>query len=123
MADGILVVAEQRQGNLNKVSWETLVAAQQLAAAGGRKLGVAVMGKGVGAIAEEFAGKKLDEVLLVEHDLLADYTPDGYALALQQVLQQTSPYLVLMPHTYQGREVLPKLATSTGRGVIGDCIC
>ena len=122
MADGILVVAEQRQGNLNKVSWETLVAAQQLAAAVGRKLGVAVMGKGVGAIAEEFAGKKLDEVLLVEHDLLADYTPDGYTLALQQVLQQTSPYLVLMPHTYQVREFLPKLATSTGRGVIGDCI-
>ncbi len=122
MAEGILVVAEQRQGQLNKVTWETLVAAQQLAAAVGQKLRVVVMGKGVNAIAEEFSGKRLDEVLLVENDLLADYTPDGYALALQQVLQQASPYLVLMPHTYQVREFLPKLATSVGRGVIGDCV-
>ena len=122
MAEGILVVAEQRQGQLNKVSWETLVAAQQLAAVIGQKLRVAVMGKGVGAIAEDFAGKKLDEVLLVEHDLLAEYTPDGYALALQQVIQQASPYLVLMPHSYQVREFLPKLAASLGRGVVGDCV-
>jgi electron transfer flavoprotein alpha subunit len=122
MANGILVVAEQRRGSLNKLSWETLVGAQQLSAAMGQKLCVAVMGKGVGALAEDFASKKLDEVWLIEHDLLADYTPDGYSLALQQVLKQMTPYLVLMPHTYQVREFLPKLATSLGRGVIGDCI-
>ena len=46
----------------------------------------AVVGKGVAALADELAGYQLDEVLLVEHDLLEKYTPDGFTLALRQVI-------------------------------------
>src|ERR1700681_1166898 len=96
----ILLITEQREGKWNKTSFETLAAAQQIAAETKSRLAAAVIGKGVAALAGELAATKLDEVLLVEHDLLATYTPDGYTIALQQVIAQSKPDLVLLPHTY-----------------------
>ena len=118
----ILIIAEQREGKWNKTSFETLSAAQQIAGAAGGKLGGVVIGKGVAALADELASSKLDEVLLVEHDLLEKYTPDGFTLALEQVIAQAKPDLVLLPHTYQVRDFAPKLAASLGKGMIADCI-
>src|SRR4029077_1944063 len=98
----ILVITEQREGKWNAVSSETLVAAQQIAAAqSGSRVAAAVIGKGVRGLAEEVAANQLAEILLVEHDLLERYTPDGFAIALRQAITQNKPDLVLLPHTYQ----------------------
>src|SRR6202163_1169862 len=118
----ILLITEQREGKWNKTSFETLAAAQQIANETKGRLYAAVIGKGVADLAGELAASKLDEVLLVEHDLLGAYTPDGFTLALGQVITQAKPDLILLPHTYQVRDFAPKLAASLGKGVIGDCI-
>src|ERR1700690_4375809 len=118
----ILLITEQREGKFNKVSYETLAAAQQIVQQTKGTLTGLVIGKSVAPLADELAGSQLDEVLLVEHDLLDKYTPDGYSLALQQVVESTKPDLVLLPHTYQVRDFAPKLAASLGKGMIGDCI-
>jgi electron transfer flavoprotein alpha subunit len=118
----ILVVTEQRQGKWNNTSFETLVAAQQIASATSGTVSAAVIGKGVAGLAEEIAGKNVAEVLLVEHELLENYTPDGYCVALKQVIDTAKPDLVLFPHTYQVRDFAPKLAASLGKGMVGDCI-
>ncbi|MFZ3216520.1 MAG: electron transfer flavoprotein subunit alpha/FixB family protein [Candidatus Acidiferrales bacterium] len=118
----ILLITEQREGGWNKVSFETLAAAQQIAQQTKGTLSGVVIGKGVAALAEELAGYQLDEVLLVEHGLLEKYTPDGFALALRQVVETTKPDLILLPHTYQVRDFAPKLAASLQKGMIGDCI-
>jgi electron transfer flavoprotein alpha subunit len=118
----ILVITEQREGKWNKVSFETLAAAQQIASQAKASVSGVVIGKGVAALAGELAGSQLDEVLLVEHDLLEQYTPDGFSLALRQVVESSKPDLVLLPHTYQVRDFAPKLAASLGKGMIGDCI-
>jgi electron transfer flavoprotein alpha subunit len=118
----ILSVAEQREGKLSKTTFETLAAAQQIAEETKGRLTALVLGKDVAALAEMLATTKLDEVLLVEHDLLAAYTPDAYTLALQQGITRAKPDLVLMPHTYQVRDFAPQLAASLGKGMIGDCV-
>ncbi|MDP9337874.1 MAG: electron transfer flavoprotein subunit alpha/FixB family protein [Acidobacteriota bacterium] len=118
----ILVITEQRQGKWNNTSFETLVAAQQIAADTGSTISAAVLGKGVANFAEELTGKNIAEVLLVEHDLLEAYTPDGYCLALSQVMQSAKPDVVLFPHTYQVRDYAPKLAATLGKGMIADCV-
>ncbi|MGA8872927.1 MAG: electron transfer flavoprotein subunit alpha/FixB family protein [Candidatus Acidiferrales bacterium] len=118
----ILLITEQRDAKWNKVSFETLAAAQQIAQQTKGSLSGAVIGKGVAALADELAGYQLDEVLLVEHDLLAAYTPDGFSLALRQVVEAAKSDLVLFPHTYQVRDFAPKLAASMQKGMIGDCI-
>jgi electron transfer flavoprotein alpha subunit len=118
----ILVVAEQRQGKWNNASFETLAAAQQIAAALSGSVAALVIGKGVDALATELSGKSVAEVLQVEHDLLESYTPDGYCIALKQAIESAKPQLVLFPHTYQVRDFAPKLAAMLGKGMIGDCI-
>ena len=118
----ILVITEQRQGKWNSVSFETLVGAQQLAAKTSGSVSAVVLGKGVAALAAELAAKNVAEVILVEHDLLDNYTPDGYCAALAQIVNAAKPDLVLFPHTYQVRDFAPKLAASLNKGMIGDCI-
>jgi electron transfer flavoprotein alpha subunit len=117
-----LVITEQRQGKWNNISFETLVAAQQIASATTGTVSAAVIGKSVASLAGDLASKNVDEVLLVEHDFLENYTPDGYCVALKQVIQAAKPDLVLFPHTYQVRDFAPKLAASLGKGMIGDCV-
>src|SRR5208282_2603701 len=82
----------------------------------------AVVGKGASTIAAEIAGKKVAKVYAVESAKLEPYTPDAFAAALKQVIAAKQPKLVLMPHTYQVRDFVPKLATAMGRTVISDCI-
>jgi len=118
----IMVVTEQRQGKWNNISFETLVAAQQISAASSGSITAAVVGNGVVPLAEELATKNVAEVLVVEHDLLENYTPDGYCAALKQVIESSKPDLVLFPHTYQVRDFAPKLAAMLGKGMVGDCI-
>src|SRR5258707_11875136 len=118
----VLVIAEHRQGKWNNTSFETLAAAQQIAKDTSSTVSGLVIGKGVAGLADEFAAKNVAEVLLVQHDLLEAYTPDGYCGALSQVINSTKPDLVLFPHTYQVRDFAPKLATTLGKGMIGDCV-
>jgi electron transfer flavoprotein alpha subunit len=122
MPETILVVAEQRQGKLNRTSWETLAAGQTMAAETGWALEAAVAGGGVSSIAEELAAKKVRKVYDVESAALEPYTPDAFSAGLRQFLEAKRPQLVLMPHTYQVRDFVPKLATAMGRTVISDCI-
>jgi len=118
----ILAVLEQRAGAWNKMSFETLAAAQQFAQQLGATASAAVMGQAVGVLAAELASKQLEKVYAVEHDLLKDYTPDAYTVALRQLIGQVKPSVVLFPHTYQVRDFLPKLATALGRVAVSDAV-
>ncbi|MFZ0796668.1 MAG: electron transfer flavoprotein subunit alpha/FixB family protein [Terriglobales bacterium] len=118
----ILVVVEQREGKLNRVSWETIAAGQAIAAQTGWTLEAAVIGSGVAAIAGEVAAKKLAKVYDIESASLEPYTPDAFAYALQAFLEKHPAKLVLMPHTYQVRDFVPKLATALQTTAISDAI-
>src|SRR5260370_4103765 len=122
MPDTILVIIEQREGRLNRVSWETITAGQAVAAATGWTLEAAVAGAKVGELAREVAVKKVAKAYAVESSKLEPYTPDAFVAALEQFISAKQPKLVLMPHTYQVRDFVPKLATAMGRSVISDCI-
>jgi electron transfer flavoprotein alpha subunit len=122
MPDTILVIAEQRDGKLSRVTSEILAAGQALAAETGWTLEAAVLGANVLPLAQEIAGKKLSKVYALESPKLDPYTPDAFAAALRQFIADKQPSIVLMPHTYQVRDFVPKLATSMGRTVISDCI-
>jgi electron transfer flavoprotein alpha subunit len=118
----IVAVLEQRSGQWNRMSFETLAAAQRLAKELGTTASAAVLGHGIEALAGELASKQLDKVYAVEHELLQDYTPDAYCAALGRFIDQVHPDILLFPHTYQVRDFLPKLATSRDRVAVSDVI-
>jgi len=114
----ILVIAEQRGGTLSRATWETIAAAQQIA--GGGAITIAVVGADVRAVALEVAAAQAQEVVTLDDPALASYTPDGYTMALQQAIDQISPALVVLSHTYQTRDFAPKLAARIDRALITD---
>jgi electron transfer flavoprotein alpha subunit len=118
----ILVIAEQREGKLNRASWETIVGAQQLAAIAGGDGAIAILvpGASVGTVAGELAAAQVTEVVTVEHAALEPYTPDGFTAALQEAIAQLAPSHVLLPHTYQTRDFAPKLAARMDRALLTD---
>jgi electron transfer flavoprotein alpha subunit len=118
----ILVIAEQRNGKLNRATWETIVAAQQLAAMPGSDGTIAVLvpGASVGSVPAELAAAQITEVVTVENAALEPYTPDGFTAALQDAIAQLGPSHVLLPHTYQTRDFAPKLAARMDRALLTD---
>ncbi len=116
----ILVIAEQQDDKLNRVSWETITAAQQLP--GGLPITVAVLGSSVDAVASELATAAVAGVLKVQDPALAVYTADGFVQALSGLIEKTKPRYVLLPHTYQTRDFVPQLAASLDRPLVTDCV-
>ena len=121
---GILVVAEQREGKLNRASWETVAAAQQMSGEVPgdvtREVTVLAIGADVRGVAAELARAQVKEVVTVEHAALEPYTPDGFTAALQDAVGQVQPDYVLLPHTYQTRDFAPKLAARMERALLTD---
>ena len=114
----ILVIAEQREGKLNRASWEAIAAAQQLS--GGMPIKIALLGGTTGAIATDLAAANVAEILVGEDPALASYTPDGFVMALQALIEQQKPQMVALAHTYQTRDFAPALAARMQRSLITD---
>jgi len=114
----VLVIAEQREGKLNRATWEAVAAAQQT----GVPVKIAVIGAAVDAVATEIGAADATEVILVESPALADYTADGYVSALAALIGEEKPALVFLPHTYQTRDFAPALAARLARPLITDVI-
>lgn len=114
----ILVVAEQRDGAINKASLEAVVAARQV----GDAVKAVLLGGEVEPAAAELAAAGVEAVLTVSDPALAAYTADGHVIALEQVIAAESPELVILPHTYQTRDFAPALATRLGRPIVTDCV-
>jgi electron transfer flavoprotein alpha subunit len=112
----VLVVSEQRDGKLNRATWEAIAAAQQT----GLPVKVAALGSGAGEVTAELATAAVDEVLSIAAPALAVYTADGHVLALAAAIDQEKPSLVFLPHTYQTRDFAPALAGRLGRALVTD---
>ena len=118
----VLVVLEQKNGALGRISLEALAAGQALGKMIGGDCAAALLGESIGQTANELTSKALARIYTLDHPLLKQYTPDGYNAALQQLIQKTSPAYVVLPHTYQVRDFAPSLAARFSQSLISDVI-
>jgi electron transfer flavoprotein alpha subunit len=114
----ILVIAEQRDGRLNRATLETVAAAQALA--GGAPIKIVVLGSDPKDVPQELAAAGVGEVLVAKDRALDPYTPDAYAMALSPLVRTLMPSHVLLPHTYQTRDFAPLLAARLRKPLITD---
>jgi electron transfer flavoprotein alpha subunit len=117
---GVWVILEQRAGRISRISWEAVAAARQLGAQLSLPVCAVIPGADTAAPATEIATKGVSKVVRVEHPLLAEYTADGFTLALQQLFERESPSYAVLPHSYQVRDYAPALAARLGQVLIGD---
>ncbi|KIQ94534.1 Electron transfer flavoprotein large subunit [Anoxybacillus thermarum] len=120
MARKVLTLAEVRDGALRNVSFEAVAAAKTIAE-GGEVVSV-VVGASVRSLANELIAYGADRVVVVEHEKLATYTPDGYAQALQAVVEQEKPEGIVFGHTALGKDLSPKLAAKWQSGLVSDVV-
>jgi electron transfer flavoprotein alpha subunit len=114
----ILVIAEQRDGQISRTSWEPIVAAQKT----GQPVKVAVAGGDTSAAAAELAGAAVTEVIRLEAPGLEAYTADGFTAATAALIAAEAPAYVFIAHTYQTRDYAPKLAARLDRAIVTDCV-
>ena len=114
----VLVIAEQRDGKLNRATWETIAGAQQQKG----DLLIALLGSGVDALASELGAAASAGVIVVDDPQLAHYTADAYVQALEQLIKAEGPSHVFLPHTYQTRDFAPALAARLGRPLVSDVV-
>jgi electron transfer flavoprotein alpha subunit len=117
---GVLVVLEDRDGRVTRLSWEAAAAARRLNGQGA--VTAAVMGARTESLATEAAGQVPASVVRIEHALLTPYTADAYTGALEQFVRAHSPDFVVFPHSYQVRDYAPALACRFGQVLISDVI-
>jgi electron transfer flavoprotein alpha subunit len=122
MSNGILVFVEHRGGVFSKTSFETIAAAQSLGSQLQQAVSAVVLGSNMSAQAQQLASYDLAKVVYANNEKLAEYTPDGYTDAMERVVRQLDPQLVVMLHTYLVRDYAPKLAARFGKSLISDCV-
>ncbi|MFQ5603307.1 MAG: electron transfer flavoprotein subunit alpha/FixB family protein [bacterium] len=121
MSGNIMIVAEQRDGSLNRSTWEAVVAGQKLGNEFGKEVSVLILGNNINSLAEEVAAKGVKEVLVADDAKLGDYTSDGFSGAIKQVIEKEQPEYVLFSHTYMVRDYVPKLSAMLNKALISDC--
>lgn len=121
MANPILIVAEEREGKLNKVSFELLGAAKLLAAATGGDVAAALLGAGVEPLAPPLAHYGASRVYLADDPALALYSPEAQAQLLAGLVKKIQPDVVFMSATARGRDLAPRLAAKLGTVLASDC--
>jgi electron transfer flavoprotein alpha subunit len=119
---GVLVIVEQRAGRIARIGWEAVAAAQHLGTQLCMPVNAAIVGAASETLASEISARALAKITRVEHPLLAQYTADGFIIALQQLIQTEQPDYVVFPHSYQVRDYAPALAARFGEVLIGDVV-
>lgn len=118
----VLVVLEQRGANWNRISFEALAMGRKIADSSGAQLNAVVLGSATDALSSDAAAYPIETLFTLDSPALADYTPDGYTAALEQLIKSKTPRVVVFPHTYQVRDYAPKLATRFGKPLISDVV-
>ncbi len=117
----VLIVAEQGGGAVRKATLHAISAGRALAQRTGGALHLAVLGKGVRAVAEELAGYGA-EVHLCDAPALEFPLAEAYAPVLAELVKATGATLVGAAATAQGKDVLPRLAARLGAGMATEVV-
>jgi electron transfer flavoprotein alpha subunit len=122
MAQGVWAIAEQRDGEIRKISYEIVSEGRRLADALGQPLTAVLLGSGIKSKASELAQYGADRVLVADDPRLDPYTTDAYASVLTQLAKEGGPAVLLMGASVQGKDLSARLSASLGVGMAQDCM-
>ncbi|MGM9978207.1 MAG: electron transfer flavoprotein subunit alpha/FixB family protein [Clostridium sp.] len=118
---GVWVFAEQREGELQKVSLELLGEGRRVADKLGVKLTALLLGSNVGNLAEKLAAHGADEVLVADDKNLEHYTTDAYTKVICDLATERKPGILFVGATFIGRDLGPRIAARLSTGLTADC--
>ena len=114
----ILVVVEDNRGSMHRMSKEAIAGAQKI----GGNITALVIGANADAIADQLSVIALENTLVVKHELVSSYNSDGYTEVVKQVIQSINPSIIIIGHTYQTRDFMPRVSARLDIPFIPDII-
>ena len=121
MSKDLYVIAEQRDGEIAKVTLELLGEATILAADLGEKVYAVLMGDQIKDKAQSLIEAGADGVIVIEDPMLKEYVTEPYAKALTAMIKKYDPNIVLFGATSIGRDIAPRVAARVHTGLTADC--
>jgi electron transfer flavoprotein alpha subunit len=118
----ILIIGETSKGSLSAGTLEILGGGRRLADALDSTLALALLGPGLGAMAEEAVVRGADEVYVAEDPRLGDYQADVHLQILERTVAGLGPEILIMSQTSTGRDLAPRLACRLKTGLSMDCV-
>ncbi|MCK4775772.1 MAG: hypothetical protein KAT30_13335, partial [Candidatus Krumholzibacteria bacterium] len=117
----ILVFAEIRDGVFKGINAELVTAAQTLVTSGGGEVYFALIGDGLDAQVDEAKKYEVNKVFTVTGPELAAYSSQGYATAMEAIIGQCNPKIVLFGATAMGKDLSARVAARIGAALFADC--
>ena len=117
----IWVVAEQRQGELMRITLELLGRARSLAAETGADVGVVVMGKEADSLCHELAQKGADRLYCVQDEALEHFNPELCSRVVTELAKEFAPRVILLGATIQGSAISSSVAAKLKTGLTAHC--
>lgn len=112
----ILTIAEQRNGELRKVSFEMIAAAKKI----GGTVETVLLGSGVAGLAEKLGHFGADKVYVAEHADLEHYSAEGYSKVIADLVKKTNPSVVLLGASATGKDLGGRLAATLDAALASD---
>ncbi|MFX1288966.1 MAG: FAD-binding protein [Promethearchaeota archaeon] len=117
----VWVVAEIKDGNVRKVSYELLGKAKELAEELNQKTCVLLVGDNVKRFSQEFSNRGAKKIYIAEHEALKDYYTETYSSVITGIISKYNPNIILYPATINGRDLAPRVAATLELGLTADC--
>lgn len=117
----ILVYAEIRDGVFKGINAELVTAAQSLAQSTGGEVHMALVGDGLDAQVEEAKKYNVAKIFTAANPALSAYSSQGYAAAMEAVIGQSNPKVVLFGATTMGKDLSARVAAKVGASLFTDC--
>lgn len=121
MAQGVWAIAEQRDGELRKITYEIVSEGRRLADALGQELTAILLGSNIKDKAAELGHYGADKVLVADDARLEAYTTDAYVAVISELAKANDPAVLLMGASVQGKDLSSRLSASLGVGMAQDC--
>jgi electron transfer flavoprotein alpha subunit len=119
----IYVFVEQKNGEIANVGYELISEARKLVASiphmDYKVVGI-LLGNNIKNKANDVIAHGADKVVVVDHELLKDYSTQFYADALTQVINEFKPDSLLTGATVLGRDLAPRVAARINAGLTAD---
>ena len=121
MSKDIYVVVEQRNGNIQKVTYELISEATKLAADLGEQVVAVLMGYKIADKAQSLIHYGAQKVLVLDAPVLEHYTTEPYVRGIEYVIKNYEPNIVLFGASSIGRDMAPRIAGRVHTGLTADC--
>lgn len=122
MAQGVWTIAEERDGDIRKITYEVISEGRRLADAMGQDLSVVLLGSNIKDKAAELGQYGADKVYVADDQRLSPYTADSYVSVISQLVQANEPAILLLGASVQGKELAARLSARLNVGMAQDCV-